>query len=481
MALSVNLDWYIRSTSTGTNSGGFDDSVTSPGTNWADADSSQATGTNLTVDGTTNTIVTPDGHTPTSADNGNVVVVTTTTGGWTAGYYTIESNDGTSWTLDRSPAATSVASGAWSVGGAFVDGVPLGLDAVAAAITSPLAAGHQVNVRGDGSDDPSTVHVQASSGTPAYRNVPDGSITNAIRLVGYNGRAHWRAGNGLLFYVADQWYVENMKFTINGTANGSLGMMDMQNSVIHDCIFDLNGVTSCSAVLAQVITDCEFRNSGSKTPSSTATPVILFGYYTTVIEGCTFIDIVQPIFIGGTVHSLVFVNNFVIRNYNTVFALKVATGDERFPSVIANNTFHDCDGDAIITTGSYAVGAEIRNNVFTIAGGYFINQETSANLNPNVYDFNTFGAGTMGATSGPYNNYSGGANDVTMASDLDPYTDKAGSDFSLDDTNGTNAKANAFPGSIRGLSTTNYKDRGAAQRQEAGGGTVVIVNNRRRI
>jgi hypothetical protein len=144
-------------------------------------------------------------------------------------------------------------------------------------------------------------------------------------------------------------------------------------------------------------------------------------------------------------------------------------------SLVAGNTFHDCEGDAIRCEGDFANGgAAIRNNIFTIAGGYFINQVTSANHNPNVYDYNTFGAGTMGATSGPYNNYSGGANDVTMASDLDPYTDKAGSDFSLDDTNGTNAKANAFPSSFRGLSTTSYKDRGGAQREEAAAGGAIV-------
>ena len=91
-------------------------------------------------------------------------------------------------------------------------------------------------------------------------------------------------------------------------------------------------------------------------------------------------------------------------------------------------------------------------------------------------DYNGFGAGTMGQTSGQYNGYAGGSNDVTLATDVDPYVNKASGDYALDDTNGVDLKAAGFPGACRGIATTSYVDIGAAQRQESAGGATRLIN-----
>jgi hypothetical protein len=69
-------------------------------------------GTNLTVDGSNNLKVTPDGYTPQSGDVGLKLIILPGTG-WSQGFYTIASVSGGAWILNASPAATSTASGIW--------------------------------------------------------------------------------------------------------------------------------------------------------------------------------------------------------------------------------------------------------------------------------------------------------------------------------------------------------------------------------
>jgi hypothetical protein len=71
-------------------------------------------GTNLTVDGSNNLKVTPDGYTPQAADVGLKLIILPAAS-WTPGAYKITAVGGGQWTLDHSPAATSTASGSWRV------------------------------------------------------------------------------------------------------------------------------------------------------------------------------------------------------------------------------------------------------------------------------------------------------------------------------------------------------------------------------
>lgn len=78
------------------------------------------TGTNLTVDATTNTVVLPDGYTPQLGDIGHVLVITGGAG-FTTGSYTITGVVTVAgvykWSLSASPAAAGTASGTWSLAG----------------------------------------------------------------------------------------------------------------------------------------------------------------------------------------------------------------------------------------------------------------------------------------------------------------------------------------------------------------------------
>lgn len=70
-----------------------------------------ATGTNLTVDGTSALLVTPDTWSPGPDDVGRVISVTGA--GFATGYYTIVAAGGGKWTLDAAPAALGTAGGVW--------------------------------------------------------------------------------------------------------------------------------------------------------------------------------------------------------------------------------------------------------------------------------------------------------------------------------------------------------------------------------
>jgi hypothetical protein len=80
-------------------------------------DAAKYTGTNLAVDATTATDVTPDGVTPSKIHVGNLINITGGAG-FTAGVYEITNIVSGKWRLDRAPAATSTSGGTWNYGGA---------------------------------------------------------------------------------------------------------------------------------------------------------------------------------------------------------------------------------------------------------------------------------------------------------------------------------------------------------------------------
>jgi hypothetical protein len=93
--------------------------VGSSGVDYSQQDAAQKTGTDLTMHPTLNTRVQPVGAGVAAADVGNVIQIRAGTG-WTVGWYEITAQDGTYWTLDRSPAAAGSANlGTYNMGGAL--------------------------------------------------------------------------------------------------------------------------------------------------------------------------------------------------------------------------------------------------------------------------------------------------------------------------------------------------------------------------
>ncbi len=116
MAIPTATVWRVRIGGNENNGGGFVPG--GQGVDRSQQDAAHASGVNLTVDSSVNTDVTPDGHTPDTADVNNIIQITAGAG-FTPGAYHIVSIQSGKWRLDRSPAAVGTGGGVWSLGGAL--------------------------------------------------------------------------------------------------------------------------------------------------------------------------------------------------------------------------------------------------------------------------------------------------------------------------------------------------------------------------
>jgi hypothetical protein len=124
MALAATCQWEVRTGGSDDNGGAFNSAAA--GTDYTLQNAAQKTGTDLTMHPTINTRVQPVGAGVAAADVGNVIQVRAGTG-WTVGWYEITAQDGTYWTLDRSPAAAGSANlGTYNMGGALASPGKLG-------------------------------------------------------------------------------------------------------------------------------------------------------------------------------------------------------------------------------------------------------------------------------------------------------------------------------------------------------------------
>jgi hypothetical protein len=123
------------------------------------------------------------------------------------------------------------------------------------------------------------------------------------------------------------------------------------------------------------------------------------------------------------------------------------------------------------------IGSLMKNNIFALNGGWGMNNTGTAFANDDNYDGNFYGTSGQSNTSGTRNGFGTGATDVTFTGD--PFTDKAGGDWSLNNTSnaGASIRGASSPSSIVGSSTDNYRDGGAVQHQDSGGGGMLYIQN----
>lgn len=116
MAISSKCSWEVRTTGSDANSGGFNKTAT--GTDYSQQDAAQYSGTDLVIDGTTNTLVSSASHNFVAADVGNLIYISAGTG-FTFGRFEIVSVASNKATLDRSAGTLSSTGGTYAVGGAL--------------------------------------------------------------------------------------------------------------------------------------------------------------------------------------------------------------------------------------------------------------------------------------------------------------------------------------------------------------------------
>lgn len=466
MALSNAVNWYVRAGGAQTNGGGFDSTVPGAGVNYSDQDAAQLSITDLTS--TASTTVTSVLSTFTSNMVGNVLRIASGAGA-TTGYYMVTTYvNASTITLDR--VSGTYTAGVAAIGGA-TDSIKTysnGGGGTAPTLTTPLLAGHTVNIRGAGTDDPSTADYTITS----FYSFPSGDTTNGrVQFIGYNGRPRINC-DGLCIYDTSYARITNMKFVAQNATNGSLGMVgtDVESDCqVDNVYFDQNGNDIVGTKAGQIF-NCRFTNSGVSTGGTTTNAAIYNTNYNSLIYG-NFIKGWRGdgIYLAAKMYTVF--NNVIINcKKNGIEATNVTA----YHGSIINNTINGNTLDGIyLTDATTYMLTTIFNNIITTNGGYGINCVTgSSAVNDRIVsgriNYNNYGTGVTANTSGARQNLSAGANDVN----LDPQFTSTGTDnYAV----GTNMKAIGFPSLYSTTATTSYIDLGGVQRQESGGGAAGML------
>jgi hypothetical protein len=441
MALTSAQQWWVRVAGSELNGGGFDSTISGAGTNYADQDSPQVSVADFAA-GSGSTTLTSATAGFTSQMVGNILRLASGTNAL-AGYYAITAfTNSTTVTLDRTPTSGgALSSGVGRIGGAhaFVTSYGNGGDATPPLITSPLAAGHIVNIRGSGSRNPSSADYTMTG----FCTFPVGDTANGrIRFIGYNGRP-FLACPETLFAEIEYFDFQSLYFKSTGTtypADGFLVGLNTHPFTCSDCYFDVNGNDIALMLYPEIVYGCTFANSGS-TSAGTSDGININGFYCTKLVGNTFLDYRgSPILVdsGANTGEIQIVNNIIARpRHATHAAIRYTTTTSQ--SIIYANTLYGGSSDGIaISTQTALIGMVCSNN--TISGftgvGLNITSGTAA-LNDRCkgfFDYNNFFSNTGGDRTA----ISAGAHDTA----LDPqFTNTSTNDFTI----GTNLKAKAFP------------------------------------
>jgi hypothetical protein len=306
-----------------------------------------------------------------------------------------------------------------------------------------------------------------------FASFPSGDFTNGrITLQGYNGRPLIEAP-GLWFYATSNWTFKNIAFKFTGN---SFGALDLSSGflVYDNCLIDQNGYdVSVTQEGNTSMLSCWCRNTGSSFSGSNA--AMKANNYSNKFIG-NFVDgwnggaYDGSNSLGGSVSRNVIVNcpytGGAIRiSGNSTFSIEAG---------IIGNTIANNIGDGIYINDNYiASTTPIRDNLIYGSGGYNINCNTSPSgdvFMRGLCDENFVG----GATSGNYNGFSGGANDVHLTAN--PFTNAGAKDYTLNNTAGGGAavKGVGYPNTYGDGLTVGSIDGGSVQ--SAGGGGTTILN-----
>lgn len=274
-----------------TNSGGFDASIASAGTDYSNPANTPsslggpiiATFNDLTGSGTgpftTAAAVT-------TAMIGNAIYITG--GGATAGWYFINAVvANTSISLTATPGTLTNASG--TIGGMWADFYTNTLGS-----NFPIVAGNIVYLRGTGSGSKASPDFTVNNSTNSNSGFGGNVTTGWIKFVGETGRVYIKDTNGQLFHTASNptpsglWGENLYYYQTSASARGC------SFAIAVNCIFDQNGLDSAPSNSVGLVEARFCESFSSVTPSATAVVAVGFGFSTAgsgICIGCNAHDL----------------------------------------------------------------------------------------------------------------------------------------------------------------------------------------------
>ncbi len=420
MAVQATAQWWIRTDGDNTNGGGYDSGISGAGTNYSDQASAQLSLTDLATASAGSTTLTSATGGFTAAMIGNAIQIVSGTN-VNAGFYFITAyTDTNTVTIDR---ACDNGGGGLSAGSGKLGGAVAGLEMFSTHPShtsyAPTVRGNTINIRGSGSDNPSTPDYTLP-GQYSIMYLP-ASTNEHIMFRGYNGRPHYRCSpsSGCMFYNQRGVHLKNIRISANGTTNSNIGIFHGADNSLSavDCVFDQNGHNT--QLLNRVTAyGCSMINTGA------ATSGLIYTVQYSDLYNCM-LDNVS----GGIYARSNDVIGCVITSVTSSGVFTIQVDGDSDVSRVLNNVIADCTGDGVNTTQNSFARVNINYNVITGCGGYGINTIGSDRKDFRL-DYNYLYSNTLGN----YNGYSGGENDTILTSS--PFVDAANGDFNLNATNG---------------------------------------------
>jgi hypothetical protein len=458
MALSSTLVWEIRGTGNAGNGGAF--RAGAVGTDYSQQDSAQVVFTDLAVDATTSTkvssIATP--FSPTHV--GNLINISSSTGGWTAGYYEVMAVSGTVATLDRSPAAVSTTGGVGKLGGATDSPVTIQAVVVNSNVVWMKAGSYS-----------SMSPVMTATNNSPTATAPLNRFSGYTTTRGDGGRVTITPSGSYGLRVVNGWLVENLIVTGSG---GVYGIYVGGGCQVVRC-----KVSNCTLV-------------GMVAQSS-----LVFACEVTGMTGSTSIAIQARNYdvIGCYVHDNAGIGISYTGSGDAVRCIVANNGSDGIQlsstGGAIGNTVYGNGGHGLNQTATDGLVRPVLGNIFANNGGYgavfcsAAGSRATTFTDGNAYYNNTSGTRSNGddgdlTAVNPQNASGAHVNTLDVILTGNPFVSAGTGDFRLNNTAGAGAscRAVAVPTSWPVLSITSYSDLGAVQHQDSGtGGGASVVGS----
>lgn len=267
---------------------------------------------------------------------------------------------------------------------------------------------------------------------------------------------------GRLIVTGAYWGLSNLDISGAQTTNGQL-VLSGQFAWADRCRVECTAANSAGAAVA-VATASEALISRSWLKATSSADVIFSSHAGAfVVDGCTLKGGLHGIRTNTSAVFLIFATRFDGQAGDMV---RVTGGGARVFLLLC--TGYNATSDALEVTAGGQNLYYIAHNLFSVVGGYGINNSSGTNSN----NIRRLGNSFYSITSGQANGLGDAPALAPQTESSQPLTNPGSQDFSL--LAAALAKGLGLPGGYENLTDRSYLDAGAVQRQEAGGGLLKV-------